>query len=309
MKAFKSILFFLFLFVSLVSSAQNQAPEVKLNPGDTLDLYSMTLEQLMQLKASGVPSEMEKIINQLIGVASKKALTSRDSPSIISLITHEEIVHSGARDLIDVLRLVPGFDFGVDVQGVVGIGIRGNWAYEGKTLILLDGAEMNEILYSTFQLGNHIGVDQIKKIEIIRGPGSAIYGGYAEYGVINIITQDGEDLKGVSVNGIYSQMSGTYGQRNVGVSIGDKIKDLNYSISFFTGQGTRSNQNYMDFSGQSYNMTSNSKLDPTTFNLGLTYKGLVVRGIYDLYQTTNKDEFGSVSAKAYQNDFKSSYFD
>ena len=134
MKAFKLILFFLLFIMMLGVRAQNSPPDTLYHASDTLDLYNMTLEQLMQLKASGVPSEMEKIINQLIGVASKKALTSRDSPSIVSLITKDEIARSGARDLIDVLRLVPGFDFGVDVQGVVGLGIRGNWAYEGKVL-------------------------------------------------------------------------------------------------------------------------------------------------------------------------------
>src|ERR1051325_5355449 len=99
------------------------------------DYYDMSLEQLKSVKASGVSSEFEKLINSLIAAASKKPLSARESPSIVSLITAEEIANSGARDLIDVLRLVPGFDFGVDVNGVVGLGIRGNWAHEGKVLL------------------------------------------------------------------------------------------------------------------------------------------------------------------------------
>lgn len=78
---------------------------------------------------------------------------------------------------MQVLQLIPGFDFGVDVEGIVGIGVRGNWAHEGKVLMLWDGLEMNEDLYSTLQFGGHYPVGQIKRIEIIRGPGSAIYGG------------------------------------------------------------------------------------------------------------------------------------
>ena len=160
MKTFKYILLFFFLSVSpSIIMAQTKTDQNPVNPIDTIDLYSLSLEQLMQMKASGVPSAMEKIINQLISVASKKALTGRDSPSIVSLITQEEIIASGARDIIEVLKLVPGFDFGVDVQGVVGLGIRGNWAHEGKALILLDGAELNEIMFSSFQFGNHIDID------------------------------------------------------------------------------------------------------------------------------------------------------
>ena len=186
----------------------------------------MTIEQLLNLKAHGVPSELEKLINSLISVASKKPMNTRESPSIVSLITDEEIKKSGARDLIDVLRLVPGMDFGVDVEGVVGVGIRGNWAHEGKVLVLLDGQEMNEVLFACNMFGNHYPVDQIKKVEIIRGPGSAIYGGFAEYGVINIITKQADDINGVSVSGIYGQMEKDYGHRNLNLSIGKKIKDF-----------------------------------------------------------------------------------
>lgn len=108
------------------------------------------------------------------------------------MITAEEIKNLRSRDLIDVLNLVPGMNFGVDVQGVVGISSRGNWAHEGKILVLLDGQEMNEILFSSTQFGQRYDISQIEKIEIIRGPGSSIYGGYAELGVINIITKGGK---------------------------------------------------------------------------------------------------------------------
>lgn len=146
----------------------------------------------------------------------------RESPSIISLITKEEISKSGARDLIDVLRLVPGIDFGMDIEGVVGIGMRGNWANEGKVLVLLDGQEMNEIISAGNMFGNHYPIEQIKKIEVIRGPGPAIYGGYAEYGVVNIITHQAEDINGITISGTYGQMEKDYGRRNLNVSVGKK---------------------------------------------------------------------------------------
>ena len=114
---------------------------------DSAAIYSMSLEELLNIKSSGVSSEMESLINSLIGVASKKPLSSRKTPSIVTVISQDEIRRSGARDIIDILRLVPGFDFGLDVQGTVGIGVRGNWAHEGKLLLMLDGQEMNEILY------------------------------------------------------------------------------------------------------------------------------------------------------------------
>ena len=65
------------------------------------------------------------------------------------------------------------YDFAVDVEGVVGIGVRGNWANEAKVLLLIDGMEMNETVYGTLQFSDRYPIDQVKRIEIIRGPGSS----------------------------------------------------------------------------------------------------------------------------------------
>ena len=56
------------------------------------------------------------------------------------------------------------------MQGQVGVGIRGNWANEGKVSLRLNGVELNEPLYSTLQILNRFSLDDIKQIEIIRGP-------------------------------------------------------------------------------------------------------------------------------------------
>lgn len=281
----------LFLYVPFSLLSQTDSTVVKT---DSLDYYDMSLEQLLKLRAHGVPTELEKLINSLISVASKKPLNTRESPSIISLITADDIQKSGARDLIDVLRMVPGFDFAGDVEGVVGIGVRGNWANEGKVLLLMDGLEMNEILFATMQFGNHYPVDLIKRVEIIRGPGSAIYGGFAEYGVINIITKQGEDLNGVSVGGIYGQGEKDYLHRNAYFALGNKVNDFEYSFMGFMGEGQRSDGTYTDFNDSSYSMARNSNLNPNYFSAGLKYKGLSYRWIGDYYNTNMKNAYGDV---------------
>jgi outer membrane cobalamin receptor len=278
------------------------------NQTDTFDIYEMSIEQLMQLRAVGLPSELEKIVNSLIAAASKKPLSVRESPSIITLITAEEIQKSGARDLIDVLRLVPGMDFGIDVFGVIGMGVRGNWAHEGKVLVLLDGQEMNEILYGTNQFGNHYPVDMISKIEIIRGPGSAIYGGYAEYGVINIITKSAEELNGVSVSGIYGQTATEFARRNGYVSVGKQKDDFAFTLSAFAGQGNRSDQIFTDIYGDTKTMSNgNSLSNPLNLNLGVKLKGLSVRVIADQYHNTSIDGYDKVTDYTYKQNFNS-YF-
>jgi outer membrane receptor for ferrienterochelin and colicin len=276
---------------------------------DSLSYYDMSLEQLLSLKGHDLPTELEKLINSLISVASKKPLSVRESPSIVSLITSGEIKNSGARDLIDVLRLVPGIDFGSDLLGVTGLGMRGNWAHEGKILVLLDGQEMNEILFGTTEFGNHFPIDQIKKIEIIRGPGSAIYGGYAEYGVVNIITKQGGDINGVTVSGTYGQGQKDFMRRNINISAGEKKGDFEWSLSGMVGQGQRSDQNYKDIYGDSVSLRGNSKLNPAFVNFGANYKGLSFRTIGDFYHTTTIDGNNRVLAHPFTQNFNSMYYE
>lgn len=234
---------------------------------------------------------LEELLNMEITVASKKALTTRESPGIVSVVTADDIEKSGARDLIDVLRLLPGFEFGVDVEGVVGAGLRGIWGHEGKILMLVDGQELNENLFSTLQFGNHIPVEHIKRIEIIRGPGSAIYGGYAELSVINILTKSTDDLDGFKFSANYGHMKKTFARRGAHLSFGKESKDLKIVLQTSLNQANRSDKFFTDFDGNSFDMTYNSRLNNFFLNTSLGYKNFSGRFIVDEYFLTNKDQF------------------
>lgn len=238
---------------------------------DSADFFDMSLEDLLNVKVT---------------VASTNELTTRESPGIVSVISEEEIKNSGAKDLMEVLRMLPGISFHQDVQGVVGIGIRGNWGHEGKVLLIIDGQEMNEILYSTLNFGNHYDVSSIKQIEVIRGPGSSIYGGYAELGVIKITSKSGEDLSGIQTTATYGQLSDSYARRNLSLGAGKKWNDLSLVFHGYAGQGQRSTANYQDFYGNSSAMKGQYSADPMLANVGVTYKKLSARFIYDYYKNT-----------------------
>lgn len=181
-----TILTFISISFIINSNAQESVSDSTNNP-NTAELYELRLNEVMSLTAK------ERAEND-VSIASRKTLGTREAPGIVTVITREEILKMGARDLIDILNVVPGFHFGTDVTSVVGVGIRGNWAHEGKFLLQLNGISLNETLFATSAYGNRFPIAAIQRIEIIRGPGSAIYGGYAELGVINIITQSGEDI-------------------------------------------------------------------------------------------------------------------
>jgi outer membrane receptor for ferrienterochelin and colicin len=250
------------------------------------------------------------LLDAQIDVASKKPQTTRETPGIVTVITREEIVASGARDLLDLLVMVPGFSPGVDVEGIVDLGVRGQWAHEGKMLLLIDGQPMNELLYSTLQLGNHYPVEAIQRIEVIRGPGSAIYGGYAELAVINIITRDASDLHGVSASAHYGQVGRAIGEASFSLTFADTSKSgVSVSGALALGRGTRATGMYRDFTGGSYSMDGSSALDPTFVDVGLKYGHLRVRGIIDDYNTQTRDGAGPVVAQTAEQDFHSYYAD
>jgi outer membrane cobalamin receptor len=288
---------FLLLISAQISMGQTGAE-------DTTDITTMSLEQLMQYKSQGVPSLMDSKIAAAIDVASSKPLAIRNSPAILSVITAEEIEHSGARDLMDILNTVPGLDFATDVEGVVGIGIRGNWAHEGKALLLLDGHELNETVYGSLQFGNGFPIDNIKRIEIIRGSRSAIYGGMAEYAVINIISKNETDGNRVSLTTSYGSTEKTMSHNNYSLSAAKKINGFGIHGNAFWGTSIRSDRPYSDIYNSSYDMAQNSKLNSLNFNLGVSYKNLSVTALYLNNSEQTRDGYEQVLQTAYKEYFR-----
>jgi len=242
------------------------------------DLFDLSLEELMNIE---------------IDVASGKGTTLRESPGIISYIDAEEIKNSGARDFMDILRMVPGFEFGSDVDNSIGLGVRGNWGFEGKVLILLDGQALNETSYGTFTFSQRIPIDNIQKIEIIRGPGSALYGGVAGLAVIKVTTKNGADLNGAQISANYGISNGTSLRRNIQASFGKAFsEEFNVSVSAYLNKGNQSAETYDAIDGTSINYKDSSDLSAANINLGMNYKDLSLRFIYDELDIRNQNYDG-----------------
>ncbi|MCP3102922.1 TonB-dependent receptor [Myxococcus sp. K15C18031901] len=123
--------------------------------------------------------------------ASRRAQSSLEAPNATTVITAEDIRLSGATSLPELLRRVPGADVMSLGVGSANVSLRGfNQRIANKVLVLVDGrTEYQDFLGLTLWSSIPIGLDEIERIEVIRGPGSALYGANAMLGVINIITQ------------------------------------------------------------------------------------------------------------------------
>ncbi len=113
------------------------------------------------------------------------------SPSAVTVFTRDDIAASGATSIPDLLRLVPGMDVVIASQYASSVISRMHWTYENNAyLVLIDGREANEDFLGQAPWNvQPIFLDDIERIEVIRGPGSALYGANAFAGVISITTR------------------------------------------------------------------------------------------------------------------------
>ncbi len=176
-------------------------------PGES-ELYDMSLEQLLNME---------------VVTASQKAQKIGDAPATVKVITGDQIEKYGWRDLKDVFKAMPGIDVSYDVQGevrslVIMRGVLGNQ----KLLVLQDGQRMNPITGERFVYGHNMPLHLYKRIEIVYGPASALYGADAYAGVINMITKDGADIDGIEVGSGYISTGAFMGDFTYGKKLGDE---------------------------------------------------------------------------------------
>ncbi|WNG39848.1 TonB-dependent receptor [Archangium violaceum] len=135
--------------------------------------------------AGAVPYE-ERVVT-----ASRRAQSSLEAPNATTVITAEDIRLSGATSLPELLRRVPGAEVMMLGTGSANLSLRGfNQRVANKVLVLVDGrTEYQDFLGMTLWSSIPVELEEIERIEVIRGPGSALYGANAMLGVVNIITR------------------------------------------------------------------------------------------------------------------------
>lgn len=152
--------------------------------------------------------------------ASKHEQKVTEAPSAVSIVTRDEIRRQGHRTLGAILRSVRGVyvdhDRSYDFIGVRGVNRPGD--YGGRILITVDGHRLNDPLYDSAAGGMDfvLDVDLIERVEVIRGPGSSLYGNNAFFGVINVITRKGRDLDGAEIAGSAGSLDTYTGRASYG---------------------------------------------------------------------------------------------
>ncbi len=151
--------------------------------------------------AAGLGNERgsDDLFEEQVVTAGARASSQSKAPASLTVISEEEIRASGATSITELLRRVPGIDVAEMNPSDVNISIRGfNRRLANKVLVLVDGRSVyQDFLGDTLWPIIDVAMPDIERIEVIRGPGSALYGANAFAGVVNIITKSAKDLPGV----------------------------------------------------------------------------------------------------------------
>ena len=173
-RAFRPVLFLAALKVACPSFAES-----------TTDLTSLRLEQLLNISVVG---------------ASKYEQKQSEIAAAVSVITRQDIKTFGWRTLGEALASLPGVHTTYDRQytyfGARGFGLPGD--FNTRVLVTINGNRINDPVYDTGPFGHSFPLDMglVERIEYIPGPGSAVHGQNAMFGVVNVVTRNGDSLDG-----------------------------------------------------------------------------------------------------------------
>ncbi|MCO7225146.1 TonB-dependent siderophore receptor [Pleionea sp. CnH1-48] len=149
----------------------------------------MSLEQLMQIKVS---------------IAARKSESWLSSSGTVYLITRDDILNYGWRDLKEILASVPNMDLFYQWSWLPG-GQRGFTGNMAGTLLLIDGREVQNLLANEAFIMNNFPASRIERIEVLQGPNSTLYGGNASQGVINVVTRLQNDFSESEISGLVGE--------------------------------------------------------------------------------------------------------
>lgn len=257
---------------------------------DSVDIFELNLSQLMQITVTG---------------ATLTPLTINTAPSAVTVFRQQDIAHFGVTYLYELLNFVPGFQSQriADSATSYGYGVRGrrNGSLAKEVLLVLDGQVLNDPRTGAANTGVRLlKLSNIERIEVIRGPGSALYGSGAYAGVINMVSQ--QHVNQVTVRG------GEFGAKELGVSKTLSINDVSGHF----------NANVYEDDGQLFNVDDNFNSDPSVridtrdayrvldVNTALHFGGFKLGFIG---QTTRADDFYSLETIANGfNNYRSQYY-
>jgi iron complex outermembrane receptor protein len=212
------------------STAKNEGNQSNADAGNLdklLDLAEKDVGQLSQVNVAGHTGSAA--LDMPVSTVERQESTVGRTPAAVFVVTNEMIRRSGAQTIPDVLRMVPGIQVAQISSDEWAVSARGfNYLYTHELLVQIDG----RTVYDLFNGGVHWDVqdlilEDVERIEVVRGPGATIWGSNAVNGVINIITKKAQDTQGTLLQGGAGNHELGYTNARTGGCVG---QDLYYRV-------------------------------------------------------------------------------
>ncbi len=276
----KNLIVVLLLFCIIVLKSQDTTK---------VDIFDYSLEDLMNLKITSVSKIEESVLK---------------TPQTIIILTAEDLRNRGYTDLEQVFHDLPGFDisrgYGTLYSQIYQRGYRSN--NTERTLLLIDGVEENDIWKNVVWLSRQYPLSNIKRIEIIYGPASSVYGANAFLGVINIVTKNASDVSKKNI-GINAQtFYGSWNTQATDITLSGQKDNMNFILTgryFYSDSYDLSSFDDWDYDLTTYNLdyykqilnTDNDSIAQTALNLDniAYYKDSALNNINPHFSNTAKD--------------------
>jgi iron complex outermembrane receptor protein len=216
--------------------------------------------------------------------ASRFDQAATEAPASVSVVTAEEIRRQGWRTLGEIVSTVRGFfttfDRAYTYVATRGFGRPGD--FSNRVLLLIDGQGVNEPIYGSSAYGTEsmVDVEDIERVEFIRGPGSSLYGTNAFFGVINVITRRGRELSGGRVRVV----AGSYGTAAAEARYGrrfDSGLELYVSSQVYRQEGQTHFYPEFQASGQSDGIAEFDRDERKHLLVKLTAGTVTLEGVYN----------------------------
>lgn len=248
------------------------------------DLTELSLEELMGVEVT---------------TPSKKEESLFDTPAAVYVVTGEEIRRSGVRSIPDALRIVPGVEVAQINANEWAVTIRGfNNSAANKLLVLIDGRSVYEPFFSgVFWDEVDTLLEDIDRIEVIRGPGGAIWGANAVNGVINIITKEAKDTEGIFLQGGGGNVEQGFAGLRYGGKVGENLYYRGYGKfynrdSYESRSGGDGNDDWKSYRGGVRVDWDNKNSDAVTltgdiYNID-AHRSLTVSSLFPPFEETSR---------------------
>jgi iron complex outermembrane receptor protein len=190
---------------------------------------------------------LEELLNIEVVTASQKDQKISDAPATVISYSAEQIKMFGWKDLKDIFKTLPGFDVSNDNQGEIrtGVTLRGIVG-NSKILVLQDGQRYNPTTGERVIYSHNTPLSIYKRIEIVYGPASALYGADAYSGVINLITYDGADIDGIKIKAGYNTTQAYIGDFIFGKKVSEDV-DVIINARVYNGKDADLTKDYPEY--------------------------------------------------------------